>query len=80
MTGSIIHERGEILQVSQTVAAAELTTAESEAAVSEHTLLRARARADLWGEMARALRDGMAARERVGECDAELQTRRAELR
>ena len=43
MTGSIIRERGEILQVSQTVAAADLQRFEREASVYERMLALARA-------------------------------------
>lgn len=80
MTGSIVRERGEILEVSQTVAAANLQRYEREASVAESVLGLARSRAELCGEMARAAGERVAARARVGERSQERRDRREELR
>ncbi|CBJ48405.1 DNA double-strand break repair rad50 ATPase [Ectocarpus siliculosus] len=77
---NIIHERGEILRVSQTVAEAQLTRSQREATVARRSLELARDKADLVGELGRLEREQREALGRKRESGEELRARRDELR
>lgn len=77
---NIIHERGEILRVSQTVAEAQLTRAQREATVARRSLELSRDKADLVGELRRLEREQREALGRKRESREELVARRDELR
>lgn len=79
VTGSLIYERGEILQVSRNAAEAEVDELKSGDRMNEEMLARIQAKADLrrravhsWVEVAKA-------RERVGESEAKLKARHEDL-
>lgn len=80
VAGSIIHERGEILRVSQTVAEAQLDRFEREAKVSDRALELTRGKAELLSELAGYERDKSEALGRERESEQELRARRDELR
>ncbi|CAM9864360.1 unnamed protein product, partial [Ectocarpus fasciculatus] len=77
---NIIHERGEILRVSQTVAEAQLARSQREATVARRSLELARDKADLVGELGRLEREQREALGRKRESGEELGARRDELR
>ncbi|CAB1108469.1 ABC [Ectocarpus sp. CCAP 1310/34] len=77
---NIIHERGEILRVSQTVAEAKLARSQREATVARRSLELARDKADLVGELRRLEREQREALGRKKESGEEARARRDELR
>ena len=80
MTGTIIYERGEILQVSLNAAAAEVERLRSEDATNERMLAAIRARSDLLGRMVRASSEADQAHQKFEEFEGELRARREDLR
>lgn len=79
VTGSLIYERGEILQVSRNAAEAEVVKLKSEDGMNEKMLARIRAKADLRRRVVHAWMEVAKARERVGESEAKLKARREDL-
>eukprot|EP00903_Cladosiphon_okamuranus_P005576 g5550.t2 len=80
VAGNIIHERGEILRVSETVAEAQLVRFEREAKVADRSLELTRGKVELLSELAGYERDKSEALGREREGEEELRARRDELR
>lgn len=78
--GNIIHERGEILRVSQTVAEAQVARFDREAKVANRSLELTRGKAELLSELAGYEREKGEALGRERESEGELIARRDELR
>ncbi|CAM9357928.1 unnamed protein product [Ectocarpus sp. 13 AM-2016] len=76
---NIIHERGEILRVSQTVTEAQLARSQREATVARRSLELARDKADLVGELRRLEKEQREALGRNRKSGKELRARRDEL-
>lgn len=80
MAGNIIHERGEILRVSQTVAESQLVRFEREAKVADRSLELTRGKAELLSELAAYEREKSETLGRERGREEELRARRNELR
>lgn len=80
MTGGIVRERGEILQVAHNVAAANLDRFQREASVKERLLQLTRSRLELLEQMARAMEERSKAGEQVATSEGEVRARLAEQR
>lgn len=79
VTGSLIYERGEILQVSRNAVEAEVDKLKSRDQMNEEMLARIRAKADLRRRAVHAWMEVAKARERVGESEAKLKDRHEDL-